>query len=475
MSFQSFSFWAFLIVTLAVCLPLARKQPTAAKLCLTVACLVFYVLGANWSSFAVLCVGALVSFFTVRQLQVTTDPKRRKLLFGLAVGYHIAVLLIFKYTGFFTAGKISVDWIPLGLSFFTFQQLWLLKEVFTGQFQLETPREFPLYAFFFPTVTSGPILRPSDLFSQVSRENFLRPTWEDAAAGLYGICCGTMKKVLLADSFGVVVGNGWERLDKLSAPGAWIVILGYALQLYFDFSGYCDIATGIARLFGIRLPVNFNSPYRALSVTDFWKRWHMTLTTFLRECLYFPLGGSRRGTVRTYCNIMIVFLVSGFWHGVGWTFLFWGALHGLGQVFDRLLGKRQERVPKWIRWALTFLFVNLTWIFFRAPDLASGMELLEIALTGGFSKANRWLVAGLFGKEAGAMQILVPALKNWIDFLRIGLLYGIGILVAFLPQNAVAQMEQFRPKWWQGIVLVVFTAWSILSFSGIATFIYSNF
>ena len=268
MSFQSFSFWAFLIVTLAVCLPLARKQLTGAKLCLTLACLVFYVLGANWSSFAVLCVGALVSFFTVRQLQVTTDPKRRKLLFGLAAGYHIAVLLIFKYTGFFTAGKISVDWIPLGLSFFTFQQLWLLKEVFTGQFQLETTREFPLYAFFFPTVTSGPILRPSDLFSQVSRENFLRPTWEDAAAGLYGICCGTMKKVLLADSFGVVVGSVWTNCLHLGhGLSFWVmpcncilispatVILRRALP---DCLGFACLSTSIRPIGHCPSPISGN-------------------------------------------------------------------------------------------------------------------------------------------------------------------------------------------------------------------------
>ena len=155
-------------------------------------------------------------------------------------------------------------------------------EKFWGPFRLlRSHALLPLYTFFFPTVTSGPILRPGAFFPQLTGEKFLRPGWEDAAAGLYGICCGTVKKVLLADSFGVIVNNGWERLGDLTAPGAWLVILGYTLQLYFDFSGYCDIAAGCARLLGIRLPVNFDSPYRSLSIGEFWKRWHITLTTFL--------------------------------------------------------------------------------------------------------------------------------------------------------------------------------------------------
>ena len=475
MSFQSLSFFAFLALTLAVCLILGRFRRDMAKVALAAASLLFYVSGAGWDGFYALCAGILVSMIAVRTMQSSRDMAKRRRALTLAAAYHIVVLVAFKYTGFLTGSAVSIGWSPLGLSFFTFQQLWLLKEVYTGQFRLENGQELPLYALFFPTVTSGPILRPTAFFPQLTGEKFLRPDWEDIAAGLFGICCGTVKKVLLADPFGVVVNNGWSRLSDLSAPAAWLVILGYTLQLYFDFSGYCDIALGVGRLLGLRLPVNFNSPYRSLSVGEFWKRWHITLTTFLRECLYFPLGGSKRGAVRTYLNIMAIFLVSGIWHGAGWTFIVWGALHGLGQVTERLWGPGRDRLPRLIRWGLTFAFVNVAWVFFRAPDFSGALELLGRAVTGGLAMPESWLLKDLFAKETGAIQILIPALKYKMNILRVVLLYGIGMAVALLPRNAVAQMESFHPKWWQGVGLVVLTAWSVLSFTGITTFIYSNF
>lgn len=475
MSFQSLAFLAFLAIAVPACLLASRHSRRTGMTVLGIASLVFYVAGGGWDAFSVLCAGTLVSILAVQRLWRENEECRRRRVLVLAVGYHIAVLLVFKYTGFFTGGWVSLDWVPLGLSFFTFQQLWLLKEVYTGQFRLRSGELLPLYTFFFPTVTSGPILRPGAFFPQLTGERFLHPGWEDAAAGLYGICCGTVKKVLLADSFGVIVNNGWERVGDLTAPGAWLVILGYTLQLYFDFSGYCDIAAGCARLLGIRLPVNFDSPYRSLSIGEFWKRWHITLTTFLRECLYFPLGGSKKGAVRTYVNILIIYLVSGFWHGAGWTFLFWGLLHGLAQVAERLLGGRLKRIPKPVRWCLTFAFVNVAWVFFRAPELAEALRLLGTALTGVMARPEGWLFHGLFAKETGAIQLLLPAAKPWMDLVRTALLYGTGMAVVLLPVNTAARMERFRPKWWQGAALAVLTAWSVLSFTGITTFIYSNF
>ena len=476
MSFQSLIFLAFLALSVPVCIVAGRHSHHAGLSALGLSCLIFYVAGGGWDAFLVLCAGILVSRIAVTHLAGTADSPARKRAFALAVGYHIAVLLVFKYAGFFTGGVFKMDWVPLGLSFFTFQQLWLLKEVYTRQFAHRgLVNDLPWYALFYPTVTSGPILRPGAFFPQLTGEKFLRPDWEDIAAGVYAICCGTVKKVLLADPFGTLVNNGWARLGDLSAPAAWLVMLGYTLQLYFDFSGYCDIAAGIARLLGFRLPVNFNSPYRSLSIGEFWKRWHITLTTFLRECLYFPLGGSKKGEARTYLNIMIIFLVSGFWHGAGWTFIVWGALHGLAQVVERLWGKGRDRLPALIRWALTFAFVNIAWVFFRAPDFAQAAQLLRAAVTGGLAMPESWLAAGLFGKEVGALQILVPAIKPWTDILRVAMLYGIGMLTVLLPRNVIAQTEDFRPRWWQGAALVILTGWSILSFTGITTFIYSNF
>ena len=412
MSFQSLGFWPFLAAALAVCLTAGRRSPRTGAALLTAASVLFYLLGpGGWTvvlgGLACLLLEIGVTAWAVRRMGRDGGDRRRTLI--LACAYHIAVLAGFKYLGFFTGGAVDVGWAPLGLSFFTFQQLWLLKEVYTGEYVPAAGDSLPLYGLFFPTVTSGPILRPEGFFPQLRGDKFLRPDWSDAAAGVYAVCCGTIKKVLLADAFGTVVNNGWARLGDLSAPAAWLVILGYTLQLYFDFSGYCDIAAGVARLFGIRLPVNFDSPYRAASVTEFWKRWHITLTTFLRECLYFPLGGSRRGTARTYLNILIIFLVSGLWHGAGWTFLVWGALHGLAQIAERAWGKGRDHLPFLLRWGLTFLFVNLAWVFFRAPDCAGALELLSRAVTGGLAKPEAWLLEGLFTDEISAVQMLLPA------------------------------------------------------------------
>ena len=476
MSFQSLSFLAFLAVTLGVCLPLGRRNLRWGQAALTLFCLVFYVLGGGWAALLVLLAGAAVTVAAVRYLTSGgKTEKQRRAAAAVAIVWHVAVLLVFKYTGFFTGGAVDLGWAPLGLSFFTFQQIWCIKEVYTGAFRPESTGSFLLYDFFFPSVTSGPILKPENFFPQLTEGRFLHPTWEDAAAGVYAIAVGTIKKVLLADPFGVVVNNGWAQLGDLSAPAAWLVILGYTLQLYFDFSGYCDIAAGLARLLGLRLPVNFDSPYRSLSVGEFWKRWHITLTSFLRECVYFPLGGSRKGTVCTYRNIFAIYLISGFWHGAGWTFIVWGLLHGLGQVIERIWGPGRDKLPRWLRWGVTFLFVNVAWVFFRAPDFSGALELLGRAVRGGLAKPEEWLLSGLFSKEIGAVELLIPGAADWVNILRVIGLYGIGLLAALWPRNTITQMDRFRPTLWRGAVLVIGLTWSILSFTGITTFIYSNF
>lgn len=476
MSFQSLSFLAFLAVTLGVCLPLGRRNLRWGQAALTLFCLAFYVLGGGWAALLVLLAGAAVTVAAVRYLTSGgKTEKQRRAAAAVAIVWHVAVLLVFKYTGFFTGGAVDLGWAPLGLSFFTFQQIWCIKEVYTGAFRPESTGSFLLYDFFFPSVTSGPILKPENFFPQLTEGRFLHPTWEDAAAGVYAIAVGTIKKVLLADPFGVVVNNGWAQLGDLSAPAAWLVILGYTLQLYFDFSGYCDIAAGLARLLGLRLPVNFDSPYRSLSVGEFWKRWHITLTSFLRECVYFPLGGSRKGNVCTYRNIFAIYLISGFWHGAGWTFIVWGLLHGLGQVIERIWGPGRDKLPRWLRWGVTFLFVNVAWVFFRAPDFSGALELLGRAVSGGLAKPEEWLLSGLFSKEIGAVELLIPGAADWVNILRVIGLYGIGLLAALWPRNTITQMDRFRPTLWRGAVLVIGLTWSILSFTGITTFIYSNF
>lgn len=490
MVFQSFGFLAFLPVAAGVCLSAARRSRPAAVRCLTAAGLVFYAAGGGWGALLVLAAGLAVSAAAVRVLTAedvralpggggprtrgdARSAARRRLCLVLAAAWHIGVLTAFKYTGFLTGGRISPGWAPLGLSFFTFQQLWLLKEAYTGGFRPGPGDSLALYAFFFPTVVSGPILKPQAFFPQLHGEGAFRPGGRDLAAGLYAIAAGTAKKVLLADNLGTVVDSGWEHLDQLSAPAAWLVILGYTLQLYLDFSGYCDIAAGAARLLGFRLPANFDAPYRSLSIGEFWKRWHITLTSFLRECLYFPLGGSRKGTGRTYLHILIVFLVSGLWHGAGWTFLIWGGLHGLGQIAERAWGAGRERVPGPLRWAMTFLFVNIAWVFFRAPDVPGALALLRSAVSAGLDPPAAWLTADVFAKEAEGLAILLPGARHWIGKALSGGLFGVSLIAALRPGTGRA--EGPAPSAWGAVAMALLAAWSILSFTSVATFIYSNF
>ena len=433
MSVQSLAFLAFLTVTVCVC----RLLPKERTWVLLAASLVFYLWGgapaALWGC-GLLAVSSFVSYLAANTLR----KHRRKSVLLAVVCYHIAVLGIFKYTGFFTGGAVRMPFVPLGISFFTFQQIWYLREVYAGTFsQAPTPAEYLTYSFFFPTVSSGPILKPENFFPQLR--------------------------------------EAWGSLSELTALTAWCVILGYTLQLYFDFSGYCDLAAGCARLLGLRLPINFDSPYRSLSVTEFWKRWHMTLTAFLRENVYFPLGGSRKGRGRTYLNILVVYLVSGIWHGAGWTFILWGLLHGLAQVLERLWGKRRDALPRWVRWAMTFLFINLAWVFFRAPDVSSALLLLKTAVTGGMGGIRLWLVNGLFRREISALELLLPVIGPYTAYLRVALILGIGLLAALWPRNVIRQMDTFRPNWRSGLYVLAWTVWAILSFTGVVTFIYSNF
>ena len=464
MSFQSLAFVLFLAVSLPICLWAGRKSAAAGQLCLLAACVVFGLQGAL---FWVLAAGAAVSLLSLRYLGQNRPARGRQWVLFAACVYHVGVLCSFKY--------LPLGLFPTGLSFFTFQQIWLLKEAYTRQFTPTNTTETLLHAAFFPTLTSGPILRPGSFYPQLKGESFLHPTEQDVAAGLYAICIGMAKKVLLADPLGTLVNNGWAMTASLSAPGAWLVMLCYTLQLYLDFSGYCDIATGIARLLGLRLPQNFNSPYHACSVTEFWKRWHITLTTFLRECLYFPLGGSRKGAARAYGNILIVFLVSGLWHGTGWTFLIWGLLHGLAQVAERAWGSRRERLPRSLRWGMTFLFVNLAWVFFRAPDLASAAAMFSAALRGGWGLPLEALTAGVLDSEVTALTTLLPAAKRYIPALAAALLPTAGMTVVLWQRNTLQNMETFRPRMGHSLLFALLLVWAILSFAGGGTFIYANF
>ena len=338
-----------------------------------------------------------------------------------------------------------------------------------------SPLDYACCLTFFVTATCGPITRVGELAPQLRRPAPF--DWDGMSAGLYCFALGLAKKVLLAGVFANGADFGYANIGPLSPMDTIVVILCYTLQIYFDFSGYCDMASGVAQMMGVSLPVNFNSPYHALSVQDFWGRWHITLSRFFRQCVYIPLGGNRRGTFVTCRNIMIIFLLSGLWHGAGWGFIIWGALHGAAQVVQRLL-KGKVSLPKPLAWLLTFVFVNIAWVFFRAESASQALALL-----GGLFQAG-W---GLPGPELAAalpLEVLSNALKYlqelWMPGGRV-LIYwaplmllpaGLALLVC---PNPIVQAEEFRPTGWTAALCVLCLTASVVFFSGVDTFIYANF
>ena len=203
------------------------------------------------------------------------------------------------------------------------------------------------------------------------------PNYKNIALGFFIFSLGLFKKVLIADTFAVWASNGFDKAEILSLIEAWATSLSYTFQLYFDFSGYCDMAIGAALLFNIKLPINFNSPYKASDIQDFWRRWHITLSRFLRDYVYIPLGGNRKGRARTYLNLMLTFIIGGIWHGAGWTFIFWGFLHGLALMIHRFWHNLGFRMNKVLAWFITFNFVNIAWVFFRAKDWSDAIKVLK--------------------------------------------------------------------------------------------------
>ncbi|MGL5050706.1 MAG: MBOAT family O-acyltransferase, partial [Fusobacteriaceae bacterium] len=296
------------------------------------------------------------------------------------------MLFYFKYYDFFIGNMNSVLKInlpilklmlPLGISFFTFQQLSFLIDSFKGKSQKYDFLSYSLFVTFFPQLIAGPIVLPEEMLPQFENYNNKKINYENINRGLYLFSIGLAKKVLIADSISPFADTGFDKMVSLTFIEAWLTSISYAMQLYFDFSGYCDMAMGIALMFNIILPLNFNSPYKSTNIQEFWKRWHMTLGRFLTNYLYIPLGGNKKGELKTLRNLLIVFLVSGIWHGAGWNFIIWGALHGAAILVHRIWKNQGYKMPALLGWAITLFSVNIFWVFFRAKDLAEAAKVLK--------------------------------------------------------------------------------------------------
>jgi alginate O-acetyltransferase complex protein AlgI len=334
----------------------------------------------------------LVNYYLVRLLGNTKKKNSQRMLVGLSVALNLGLLFYFKYTNFFLEnvsalrelfGSPALTWeriaLPIGISFFTFTSITYSVDVYRGKHEaLKSPLDYLLYIMMFPHLLAGPIIRFEFIANQIRQRE---DTWSNILYGFYRFILGLSKKVLIADVLALEV----DRILGLNIPGldtasAWIAILAYTFQLYYDFSGYSDMAIGLARMIGFRFPENFDNPYISGSVTEFWRRWHMTFSSFMRYYVYYPLGGNRVNTRRRlYFNLWLVFLISGLWHGASWNFVLYGAFHGFFMVLERLfLSGIYARIGKMIPIAFTFLIIVLSRVFFRIEDLPDSVGFMKV-------------------------------------------------------------------------------------------------
>lgn len=467
MSVTSYAFLlCFLPVTLAGFRKLGGKRGQAF---LVAAGLLFCGWGAPWS-LAVLCVEGVLTYALGRAMD--RPGKNKKLLLGVGCVMVLGVLILFKYT---PAAQTLGFLAPLGLSFLSFQQIFWLHDRYAGQVEAVSALDYAACLTYFPIVTSGPITRVGELAPQLRSPGAF--SWENMASGLWCFSLGLFKKVLLAGLFAGGADWGFPLAGTLAPTDAALVSLCYTLQIYFDFSGYCDMAWGVARMMGVDLPVNFDSPYQSASIAEFWKRWHITLSRFFTHCVYIPLGGNRKGMAVTCRNIMVVFLLSGVWHGAGLGFLIWGGLHGGAMVLERLC-RGKFHIPKPLGWLLTFLFVNAAWVFFRAENVTQALALLGDMVKGGWALPSPEFADALLLPEFEALATFANLagvgtqgiFYYWLPLLSL----PVGMALLALP-NPLRQAQNFRPRAWKALVTVVALVWSVISLSGVATFIYANF
>ncbi|MEG1524370.1 MAG: MBOAT family O-acyltransferase [Clostridia bacterium] len=403
----------------------------------------------------------------------------------LAILLNIGVLFYFKYYGFFIENINKLFGqsftfenlvLPLGISFFTFQQLSYVIDSYSGTVPQYGFVDYALFVTFFPQLIAGPIVTHDEIVPQFADLSKKSLNYDNLARGMMAFAFGLAKKVLIADIFGNAVNWGFSNTMILDTTNTILVMLAYTIQIYFDFSGYCDMAIGIGLMFNIDIPMNFNSPYKALTITDFWKRWHITLTRFFTRYVYIPLGGSQKGIIRTYLNIFLVFLVSGLWHGANWTFVLWGVLHGVACILTRIFSKPIKKLHPAFNWLFTFGFVNVTWIYFRASSIGEANGIIKNLAELDFGAINQELVNcfNLFEFKS-ILDILHVDWLNGYPYLFMVLFYAFAFVAILTMKNTTERIKSFRPTVIMAILCVTLMAWSIISFSSVSTFLYFNF
>jgi len=455
MLFNSYTFlFAFLPIALGGAFALSRYRPNLVVAWLALASLFFYGWW-SWRHVPLLLASIAFNFFAgdaIARRGGKHGGQASGLLAG-AVAVNLAVLGYFKYAGFLVANldtllgthmRIEAIVLPLGISFFTFTQVAYLVDVYRDPARYGAV-PYALFVSYFPHLIAGPILHHREMMPQFAAPSSFRFEWANLAAGLTIFAIGLFKKTVLADGIAPYASPVYAQAAQGYAPGmaeAWGAAFSFGLQLYFDFSGYSDMAVGLSKMLGVRMPVNFESPYKATSIIDFWRRWHMTLSRFLRDYVYIALGGNRRGTARRYANLVVTMLLGGLWHGAAWTFVLWGALHGAFLALNHVWTALRARLPAGPKWlgsagtaagaVLTFLGVFGVWTIFRADDLPSAIRIGRglIGMNGFALPPSALAEAAETARAIGQARFVPWPVAQWIvshfGALDAGLPIGIG-------------------------------------------------
>ncbi len=442
--------------------------------------------------------------------------KNKKLILFTGVSINLLLLFYFKYFDFFIENINAVFGssfalrnilLPLGISFFTFQQISFLADTYRGELKECSFVDYALFVSFFPQLIAGPIVTHDEMLPQFKEIGKKKFDEDKFCRGLFIFVLGMGKKVLIADTFGVAVDAGYSMVESLSSVDAILVMLFYTLQLYFDFSGYCDMAIGIGKMMGIEIALNFNSPYKACNIIDFWKRWHITLSRFFTKNIYIPLGGNRKGAARMYMNLFLVFFLSGVWHGAGWNYILWGVMHGVlycvtrwwqvrakarsvrninaGDVVEakkepeiadqpkKSVGKIFVHVCKVLA---TFVYVNVAWVFFRSSSIEQAVTLFKRMFTGGVALPVEAIYDAFNLDEFWyVMKVLHLTDFGFSNYILMIAFTVVILIVIFFGKNVHELAEKCKLSWISAVVVAVVFIWCVVSLSGVSTFLYFNF
>lgn len=432
-----------------------------------------FVLYADWRFAAVLAIITLTTYFSVKKSSLR--------IVGIIIA--IVALAFFKYTNFFAesfAKIVGVDYtvlniiLPLGISFYTFSAISYIVDVGRGKIEQRSLLDVALYLAFFPKITSGPIQRSGDFFSQIEKKRSVG--WSTFAPGIQIFVFGLFKKIVLADRLSVFVNQVYDTPLAFGSITVFLAAVAYSFQIYFDFSGYSDMAIGIARILGINLPRNFNLPYLAHNVTELWKRWHITLSSWLQDYLYISLGGNRKGKVRTYINLILTMVIGGIWHGANWTYIIWGLLHGLALAVHKgwmaLTGsskKQHSTISNIVSIVLTFLFTTFCWIFFRAESMTQAMLIIKriFSFERGLEQPYMWLVIALVIFIVSSIVAFIKTKKN-VD-IKPSKKTNVSMVDGYYP---LVDLSTF----WGLVIFFVFCGLLLcLAYTGGSPFIYGNY